>query len=642
MSDSGLIDTYRRSFFDGPRITPEWVRDRLSEGRRVFGRLWQQCDEMDVLANAEFDIDVPEGLQRLRLPTLYASLQETVRHLSSGRVDITVPERTAKNKDGGETERMERFLENAHAGLEVHYPAFEENLFQLGKYAIGIKKLEVNNESMHRLPSYDGYTGSRAEFESQLKSIMESRLSIFPFLQRVVDPRDVVWDYASKMMPRWLIWTHEVDAAWLKAVCPRWPGIGLGRGYGDSGSGAGYVRLSEIWTPTQVAFWVEEDDRFALPPQRHPYGSIPFMVYRTVNNNAGRMKTPDREFMPHGKPLAELIRHESQLVSAWMNIVYKSSTPQLIASGHAEAVQDFIDKYDNQPGTVLGKRNEVDVEWLTPDGAPPQVEYLASVMQRFQQQILFSTIQGTEAGRNASSGHQLAVLNNMQGIHLVGLKRAMERGMYFQNQHLLKCVEKVLPGPVSVFGTSQRGKEVAWLGKSHISGHYYTESRIHADTPDEQDRKWRSAAMAQQAGMLSKVDALRMAGYPQPQETFDAWFEEQVVLEQIPMLAQKMTERLMQEAQDYGTAGDQEAADLAEGRAEAISRLVGQGPAPGGTGIGMPRANSGTFGPGNAQGAAPPSAAGAEPSVPGSADALELLNRQRAVNPAVGNRLPVR
>ena len=537
------VQSYRGSRWDGQDLDDEWVRSMVSLSQREFSEFQSNCDAAEALAAGRFRVPGPSDFDKLRLPSLYLSLRASVLHLSAGRIDIGVKDRGIDAEGDERAERIERFLENAHHALDVRFPCNEENLYQLGKYGVAIRKIGVNNEALGELPSYDGYDGSRAEWMSAVKSQFDKRISVFPFYQTTCDPRQVMWDHVSAR-PRWLIWRREVETSWLIANCPEWR---------NDNQGGGMTTLTEIWTDTQYALWA--DDKFAKRPIRHPLGMIPFVIMHEVNNDPGVDAKPHDVYQSRLLMAKPLIEWQSQLMSILLMNAQNTAVPVPVVKGDGSDVEDFVTKLKANPRIVQQMPRDAELIHTPVADAPRAVESLVGHMDELMSEMLFSA--RSQTGGNAQSGYQLSLQNHLHNLNLIGMKNGMERGIVQMNAVILALVERWIRGPVSMFGSTWRGKQQAVISGQDLRGQYDTICEVNADTPEEQSRKYDMGMKASSSGWVSSVMSYKIAGLPQPQRAYDELLRQRVVESEPVMgaLSAQLADQVLAEGLEEGVTG---------------------------------------------------------------------------------------
>ena len=625
-----LVNTYRSAVSDGFEISEDWVRNRLSEGRGLFSQFYTNCDNADNYYDATFPMDLPENAQHVRLPTLRASINSAMSQLASGHIDIGVPPRTLKSE--GEAERVERFLENTHAGLESRYPTDEMTLIMMLLYGVAWKKLRVNVDAEQRLPSFDVENDSpaaRRAYTDAVHEELERSMKAFPFMAEWIDPREMMWDYASGD-PRWVIWTHRVDATWVLGNFPEW--------YPSPNYvGNQYIEMSEVWTPNQVAYYA--DDRWVMRPRNHPLGMIPFVKYHPTLNRPTRIRRPDDMYRGVGYSVYELLEAQSRLLNQHLDINYKASWPPLEIKGVGPQAERIQESYDTAPDA----RNIVPpyIEVVRGEAAevPYSLQQAKDMIDGAIQGVLFSNVTAGTMGPHASSGHLVSVLQGIASLNLTPTKNAFERGKIKENEIVLRTVERVLRRKVSVFGSENRDKQMATIGPQDIKEHYFTTVNINADAPDEQERKMRLNSDLVSMGFLDHLTGLRRSGVPQPQEViFQVMMENLVKSDPVQMqLIQSYLPRLQILSQRFNAIGDTEGEMMAAEMEQNIAnQILGQQ---------QQQANPGQFSAGNQAGITPITPGSGAPGTsnlptPGSGAGADLINRQRQVSPGSGDRIP--
>ena len=623
-----LAMTYRADADKGIDLTIEWVQDRLSEGRILFGEFYQQCDWADRYYDVKFTLNLDEDIDPIPLPTLRTSINLAMAQISAGSVDIAYPPRSRSTQEVAE--RVEVFLENNRKMLDTYFPTDEQLVIQALLYGIGFKKIEVNIEALRNLPSYDPEIDTPADRRAYADAVQEEfdrTRTIYPFHAGWVDPREMMWDFASHE-PKWVMWTHKVEASWVQGHFPDWY-------RDDSQPTTAYVELTEVWTKNQVAFYA--DDRWVMEPMRHPYGMIPFVMYHPVLNRETRYRMPHYRYQGVGYGIYHIIEAQSELGSLHKDITAKASTAPIDIYAHAITGEDVQNKYSTRPNARNVIPPGVEKIERGPVAEPPHsLEQGKMTLDRALEDSLFSPVSSTAAGRSATSGLQVNVLQNIATLHLTAMKSALQRGMVRENELVLRIVENVLRRTISVFGTTARDRQMATITPDDIKGHYTTVVEINADTPDEKQRKVTQAREGWMSGFIDKETALRLAGYPNPREIVKKRFVEDIMMSE-PILAQFI--------QAYGQRfallmqSPEQIPEEAETLEEQLAELITGQNAPEGGGL-----NAGTFSPGNVAGGANGYAGGELPSTsrlpaPGTQEGDDLARRQ-AERDARGGRLP--
>lgn len=619
--------TYRVPRFDGIDIDEHWVRDMIVKGQRDFSTFQTNCDRADMLADGRFNVGGPRDFPKLKLPLLYNSLLTSVRHISAGTLDIGVKPRTMDVPGEETAERIERFLENAHTTLDNMYPCNEHNLFQIGKYSVGIRKIQVNNEMLSNLPSFDGYEGDREEWKQAVDEQLDDRLQDFPFSQVVCDPRQVMWDYVSHR-PRWLIWRRDVETAWIQANCPDWVGNAL---Y------AGTTTLTEIWTETQFALWAR--DKWALRPIRHPLGMIPFVIFQEINDEPSLNDKPHDRHVSRFVKSEPLIRAHARLMSTQLAIAQNTAIPIPLIRGDGAEVESLVDKLKANPLNVYQIPSDAEILHTPTADTPRAVENLVRHLDEMLSQSHFSASQNRNA--NAQSGYQLSIQNHLQQVNLIGMKRAMERGIVQMNEILLRLVERWIRAPVSMFGNTSRGKQIAVVTTKDIKGAYDTTCELNADTPEEQSRKWDQGMRAASGGWLPHELTYDFAGIPHSKKVYQDLLRQKVETSDpvLGVIIQQVVEQMMAAFQSGAITPSAQVEEVTRDLAANV-RIPGGGA---GNITGEPRPNQGQFGTTNQAGTTPGGVVGMlpntqTPQVPGSPAAIDLALRQQRSRP--GERLP--
>ena len=496
--------SYSADRFEGPQIDADWVRHVVSQLRRDFGAFQANCDEAEKLVNATYPVKSTRDMERVRLPILYMSLRASVQHLMAGKVNIGVKSRGATGAEEDDADKIERFLENTHTALDTRYPCSEANLFQMGKFGLGIRKIEIQNEAIWRLPSFDGFDGNAREWRDAIDAEMDRRLSVFPFTQTVCDPRDVLWDHVSPH-PRWVIWEHIVPGGWLAANCPDWE---------YDGDQFSRVRLTEIWTETQFALWA--NDKFAQAPRRHPLGMIPFVFFHEVNDEPGRDPTPASRYQSRMIKSAPMIKTHAELVSLELAVAQNAAVPKTLVVGDGPQVARLVKELTANPRVPHQVPSHAQIVHSPVADTPRAIESLVAQFDNALAQMHYTSPMNTAAAGGAQSGYMLSTMSHLMQQNLIGMARAWERGMVRMNEILLRLVERWLRGPVSMLGTTWRGTQQSSVSGRVIRGQYETTCTINADTPEELSRKFREGMEAATNRWLSTEESYRHAGPGEP------------------------------------------------------------------------------------------------------------------------------
>ncbi len=635
----GVIDFYRSAPDDEPAISLVWARNRISEAQSVFGQFRRQCDEADRFYDVEFDFSVPKGASKVKLPTFRVSIDTAASQLSSGFLDITVAPRRLGFE--GSAEKMERFLHNAHVGLNNRYPLFNRLILHLLKYGVAFRKIEVDTDQYWHLPEYDPAKGdtaaARREYRQGIEEILDRQDSQFPFRAELVDPREVVWDTASSE-PRWFMVTKPVDARWLQANYPDWKS--------DKGFTDGTVQLTEIWTHNQVAYIAE--DIWVMRPRRHRYGMIPVVMYDAGLSGTTLTRRPDVLFRGAGYGKYDLLNAQSKMVSTMLDITRRAAYPPLMFLGGTEkAAAETMRNFITGPGAHVHIPRNMSVE---PSPSPPHPPGLFESLGAISELIntaIFTNVSSMAPQNGPSSGYQTAVLQGISSLTLTPVKNGLERGIQRTNELVLRTVENVIQRPVSVFGDDARGRSIARLRPNEINGHYYTAVSLKADSPNEEERLVNLWSRAWQIGLVDAQTALRNMGQSQPSEIlvrrevenlrnspqFRAALEQWYLTQRFPFLVEAL----------QATGATNEAAQL-----EAVADQVAQNVLATQGATQLP--NAGNFGPGNQAGTNPATPGSGVPGttrpvIPGSAEEADLVARQLALSPGgtrttAGQRLP--
>ena len=622
------LQSYRANRFDGPQIDEDWVRSVVPRLRRDYSEFQSNCDTAERLVNAKYPVKTSRDMERVRLPILYTSLRASVQHMMAGKVNIGVKNRGQTGAEEDAADQIERFLENTHSALDARYPASEANLFQMGKFGVGIRKVGILNEAIHRLPSFDGFSGDSSEWKKAVEEDMDRRLSLFPFTQEICDPRDVLWDHVSPY-PRWVVWERMVPSAWLAANCPDWE---------HDSDAFGPVRLTEIWTETQFALWA--NDSFALRPRRHPLGMIPFVFFHEINDDPGRDPTPDSRYQSRMLKSEAMVKMHAQLVSLELAVAQNAAVPITMVVGDGPKVEQLVHMLRANPRKVHQVPSHAQVIHSPVADTPRAIESLVAQFDNALAQMHYTSPMNAIGPGGAQSGYMLSMQSHLMQQNLIGMARAWERGMVRMNEILLRFVERWIRGAVSMLGTTWRGTQQAMVSGRTIKGQYETTCMINADTPEEASRKFQEGMTASQTGWLSTEQSYRHANLENPARRYEERLAEDVVRSEI--VTQARAEGYLMAMRERGLGTPQpEPIDEAIEAARALAPMVGnQGPQ--GNVLGEQRPNTGQFAIGNSAGAnanAPGlGLAGTEtPYIPQSAQGMDLLRRQQQTLP--GDRI---
>ena len=630
-AEDELIEAYRGAVADGFRITEQWIRNRHTERDNLFGELDRNCDEADEYYDGDFPLDVPEGGMNIRLRSLKASIGIATAQLTHGGIDIGVPPR---GPDGdADAERVERYLENTHAGLELRFPTDEQTLMGTALWGIAWKKITVNAEALGDIPSYRGEEwdrGSRRAYADALTREMDRLGAEFPFVSDWVDPREMGWDFASHNT-RWVMWKHRVDAAWIQANFPDWHPTGDAVGHQ-------YVDMTEVWTPYQVAYFA--DDRFVMEPRYHPLGRVPFVKYEARYSRQTYERTPHVMYRGIGYGAYKLIEAKSKLLNTHLDINNKAAWQPIDIYGIGPQAEHVQDTYDTQPDARNLIPPHLKVERGENSEAPFSLRQAKDMVDDELRDVLFSNV----TGEDGTSGHQIVVLQQLASLILTTTKNAFERGKVDENDLILRYVDRVLHRTVSSFGSIRREKQMAKIAPKDIRGHYFTTVTANADTPDEEERKMRLGMEAMGTDYLSHETALRYGGVARPQEEVNKVRVERLLRTDPATLAlvAQLLPRIGLLSSQFAATGDEEgAAQAAQIEAEVAQMLGLQAGLGGGVGGQPAIPNLGQFGPGNQAGITPNNPGAGLPGTAGGPESPDLINRQRQVRPGSGDRVPV-
>lgn len=622
------VQSYRADRFDGPRIDEDWVKTVVSRLRSDFSRFRANCDKAERLVADQYPIRGIRDMDAVRLPILYTSLRASVLHLKASKIDIGVKNRGESGDREDDADQIERFLENTHAALDTRFPCDEMNLYQMGKFSVGIRKIEVHNEALSRLPSYDGFMGDGRAWRDAVDAELDRRLSVFPFQQTVCDPRDMMWDHVSAY-PRWVVWERMVPSGWLQAMCPGWE---------SDRAPFGDVRLTEIWTETQFALWANE--KFAIPPRRHPLGMIPFVFFHEINDEPGQSNYPESRYSSRQLKSEYMVRTNAQLLSLQLAVAQNAAVPMILVKGDGPKVKRFVEDLQINPRTPHQMPSYADIEIMPTADTPRAIETFSATIENVLAQMHYTSPVNTAAGSGAQSGYMLSNLSHLMQQNLIAMGSAWERGLVRMNELLLRLVQLWIRGPVSMFGTTHRGTQSAMVSGRMINGQYETTCDINADTPEEASRRFSEAMTAALQGWLPTEDSYRHAGLPNPARLYEKRVIEDVSRHELVRQAQAqgLLQRMMQDGWGGLEAEPQDEAVEAAARLAPVIGNQGQQ----GNVLGANYPNIGQFGAGNQAGAsanAPGQGlAGTEtPYVPGSAEGIDLLTRQRQT--ATGDRI---
>ena len=629
-----LAETYRADPGDGIDMTIEWAQDRLSEGRMLFSEFHQQCDLADRYYDVKFTLRIDEDIDPIPLPTLRTSTNLAMAQLIAGDQDIGYPPRHRSTQEIAE--RVETFLEHNRRALDTRYPTDEQMLIQALLYGVGFKKLEVNIEAVRNLPSFDPEKDTPASRKAHTEAVdaeFERTRTVYPFHAAWIDPREMMWDFAS-YEPKWMIWTHKIEASWVQGHFPDWY-------QDDSQPTTAYVELTEIWTKNQVAYYA--DERWVMPPMFHPYGMIPILMYQPVLTRETRDRLPHKRYQGVGYGIYHIIDAQSGLGSLHHDITQKASSSPIDIHAQSIIGQEIQNKYSTRPNARNVVPPGVEITRGPLSEPPHSLEQGKSILDRALEDSLFSPVSSTSAGRGATSGLQVNVLQNIATLHLTAMKNAWERGMVKENELVLRMVEKVLKRTIGVFGTLTRDRQTATIGPDDIKGHYTTVVTVNADTPDEKQRKETKARDGWVAGWLDHETSLREAGKPQPRE-----IAKKVVVEGIlksEPVQMRLVQAYLQRIEALLAAPEQIPgdSDVLEDQLASIITDANAGDGPPGAPQGQAY-NAGRFGAGNSDGGANGFAGGEMPATsnvaaPGTAEGDDLARRQ-AAQQARGGRLP--
>lgn len=623
-AEDELKRVYRGAVADGFNITEQWIRNRKGEGDNLFGGFYRNCDEADDYYDGEYPMDVPDGGSDIRLRDIKASINIATAQLTHGGIDIGVPPRGPQGD--ADAERVERYLENTHAGLELRCPTDEQTLMATALYGIAWKKITANIEALANIPSFQGDDhdrGARRAYANALTEEMERVGAEFPFVSDWIDPREMSWDFASHN-PRWVMWTHRVDATWIAGTFPEW------RPSDDATAGAQYIEMTEVWTKNQVAYFA--DDKFVMSPRFHPLGRVPFVKYEARYTRQIKERTPEYMYRGVGYGAYDLITAKSRLLNTHIDINNKAAWQPIDIYGIGPQAEHVQDTYDTQPDARNVIPPHLRVERGENSEAPFSLRQAKDMVDEELRDVLFSNVTGADG----TSGHQISLLQGLASLILTTTKNAFERGKVDENELLLRYVELVLKRTVSSFGSIRREKQMAKIAPKDIRGHYFTTVVANADTPDEMERKLRLGMEMNATGFVDHETALRMAGIARPQEVVNRVRVERLLASDPATLAlvQELLPRIGLISQQFAATGDDEGAAQAAQLEADIAASLGLGEQSQGV-------NLGQFGAGNQAGVTPNTPGAGIPGTAGGPESANLVARQRQVRPGSGDRVPV-
>ena len=627
-ADRSMVALLRSRPRNEPSLNLNWVRTQLVQGSSIFGTFRSQCDTADRFYDVRFDVQVPDGVQTTRAPTLRASVNSAMATLMAGHIEINVPPPRADQK--AKAEKIERFLTHARDMLDDLFPSDQLLVQHMALYGIAFRKIELNFDAFHEIPEYDPASNKRRgrrSYFKKLDQVIEDNPQNFPFRSSWIDPREMIWDMSSST-PRWMIWTRKVDARWIQAHFPGWRT--------RNHTGEVEVEFSEIWTQSQVAFFA--DNEWVMKPRTHSYGMIPIIMFDPGLSRMTKARTPADHYKGVGAGVYEVLEAESRLLTQQMNINSRAAWPNRMVKGPRASAQQVLDDLYNGPGDDIWVPENTEVEETVVNEPPRSLEESRITLREIIEGSLFTDIAGRRVGAGPSSGYQQAVLQGVASLANTAIKRGLERGFQRENELLLRIVENVVGKAISVFGTAMDGGEVVRLSPQEISGSYFTKVKLVALSPDEQERKGQLWSNLWSLQFVDHATALKQMGMPQPSEIILARRAEDLLND--PAIKQALTSLYLSNAPQFaqllqaaGLGGGAQAGAIEAAGADMLAGLGGAAP------------NTGQFIPGNSAGNVPaalgsgtPGTAGAV--LPGSMADQDRIVRQLSNAAGAGMRIP--
>ena len=607
---------------DEPELSAAWVRTQLSRGGAAdrFTQFYDNCSEADEFYLGEFDFSVPLGGTKVNLGTFHSIIETLVAHASPRFMDIDVP--PPGPRAGARAELIEKFLNGAHHMLEQSTPVKREIVKHQGLYGVSLVKFEFAGHQWGEMPEPPPEGGDMTKYEKQVKDITENRKFKFPIISEVINPQEGVWDTASTN-PRWIIRNSEIDSEWVMAHFPDFEGRVKD----------GKCDFAEVWTSTHVGYMAEGE--WAMPPRRHAYGRIPWIIFHPQTGIKTIGNKPEHLYRGIGAGNFGMIKAESRLASQYLDIVSRNAWSSLNFKGPRGMTEEVMQEFSQEPGARNYVPPNVDIEPQDVSEAPQSILAAMSTLERAIEANTVPAVARGERPTGAASGYHTAVLAGIASLNFGAVVDATERGLQEANEIVLRIVENVIGDTVTVFGNTEAGAIDARIKPNDIRGHYVSTVRLTSTSPEEQERKlslWRDTW---RAGFVDWTTALRKGGVSNPLEVVgnriaEDFFNMPEIQQAFAAVAARSLPILQQavQAAQQGTGGI-DAAEMAQ------NILNTQG--------GMQLPNAGNFAQGNQAGVEGGQAV--RPVIPGSVEEQNQIGRQmasprRGPQPSVGATVP--
>ena len=493
---------------DEPEITIEWVREQMSpEGALgTFNKFHSVCQEADTFYLNDFDFSVPKGGTKIRLGTGHSVVNTLVAHVMPKFLDITVPPPGARGQARGE--KIEKFLTGSYHTMEQYTPSIRDSIKHQGLYGVSWEKTEFDPERWEDIPEPPAEGADDSEYRQSIREILERRAINWPLTSTVVNPQSMVWDHTNGSNPRWLIHFFDAEASWVRATFPDAEENGV--------VGRGKVKVWEVWTHSQVAFYA--DDREAMAPMEHGYGRLNWQMGWPQRG----LVTPDAKpedlyrGILHG--LFDLLKAESKEASHYLDILSRAAWPTREFVGPPGMAQEVSARWSDAPGAKNYRPTNVEVG-IAETPRPPQEIIIGKEM--LAGAIESDTVPDVSRGQRptgAASGFHTAVLAGISALNFDPEVVATSRQIQGRNEIILRTVELVIRDKLTVFGKTEAGTFDESITPKDIRGHYVSIVRLNSVSPEEQERKRNQAFREWSGGFIDHTTALRNAGQTEPLE----------------------------------------------------------------------------------------------------------------------------